>query len=222
MTYRIFTDATADFSMKMMNELPGFSVFPMDITLGGIPYTYGPGGNISVSEFYAKQRSGKFASTSQINPVTYLQGFREYLQQGMDILYLCFSSGLSGTYQAACMCAEELRDEFPERKIYCIDTLCASVGEGFFVREALRKQAEGMKIEELVHWVIEYRLKVCHWFTVDTFEHLRHGGRVSAATASIGTVLNIKPLLHVSNSGHLEERKSPVVKRKQWPVRSIT
>lgn len=209
MSYRIFTDATADFSEEMMAGLPEVTVIPMEITLGGIGYTYGPGGDIEVPEFYAAQRGGKFASTSQINPVTYFRYFSEALRQGEDILYLCFSSGLSGTFQTAQLCAEELREEFPNRTIICIDTRCASVGEGFLVREAARQQADGMNLEDLVSWVEAHKLQVCHWFTVDTFEHLKHGGRVSAATAVLGTALQIKPMLHVSEAGALEVAEKP-------------
>ena len=107
------------------------------------------------------------------------------------------------------MAAEELREVYPERKIVCIDTLCASVGEGFLVREAARRQAGGMSLDELAAWVEENKLKVCHWFTVDTFEHLKHGGRVGAVSAAVGGVLNIKPLLHVTEKGVLEVAKKP-------------
>ena len=204
MSYRIFTDATADLSPELSAGLPEFSVVPMDLTLGERPYTYGPGGNITVDVFYAAQRAGQFASTSQINPAVYLRCFGEALRQGEDVLYLGFSSGMSGTLQIARLCARELEGQYPGRRVLCVDTLCASVGEGFLVREAARKQKEGLSLEELAAWVEERKLQVCHWFTVDTFEHLRHGGRVSGAAAAMGTLLNIKPMLHVSAAGTLE------------------
>ena len=134
--------------------------------------------------------------------------------QGMDVLYLGFSSGMSGCMQSAGITAEELKEKYPERKIICIDTLCASVGEGFLVLEAAARQAEGMEIEELALWVRENRLKVCHWFTVDTFDHLKHGGRVGAASAAVGTMLGIKPMLHVDGEGKLAVMEKPRGQRK--------
>lgn len=207
--YRIITDATADMTPEMLIGLPEVDIIPMDITLGEDAYTYGPGGNITVEEFYAAQRGGKFATTSQINPTVYLEYFEACLQRGEDVLYLCFTSGLSGTYQAAVICAEELQGKYPEGRVVCIDTLCASVGEGFLVREALRKQKEGLTLDEMVQWVNDHRQKVCHWFTVDTFEHLKHGGRVSGAAAMMGTLLQIKPMLHVSMEGKLDVAEKP-------------
>lgn len=209
MSYRIFTDATADLTGELLAELPEVEVIHMDITLGDRGYTYGPGGDLTTEKFYAAQRAGQFASTSQINPAVYFRHFEPWLAAGTDVLYLCFSSGMSATYQTACLCAEELREWYPARKICCLDTLCASVGEGFLVREAARKQAEGLSLEELAAWVEERRLRVCHWFTVDTFDHLKHGGRVSGAAAAVGTLLQIKPMLHVSQAGALEVAEKP-------------
>ena len=208
-SYQIFTDATADLSENLMEGLPRVEVIPMQIQLDGQEYTYGPGGNITAGEFFAAQRSGKFAMTSSINPGTYFEVFEPCLESGKDILYLCFSSGLSGTIRSAQLCIQELWQEHPERNVLCIDTLCASAGEGFLVREAARKQAEGMSLSELAGWVVEHRLKVCHWFTVDSLEHLKRGGRVGAATAAVGTMLHVKPMLHVDERGNLEVIDKP-------------
>lgn len=207
--YQLFTDATADMSSELLAGLPPVEIIPMQVEIGGHEYTYGPSGNITVAEFYRLQREGNFATTSQINPEIYLQCFEPCLQQGIDILYLCFTSGMSGTFQAAQLSIQELQEKYPERKIICIDTLCASAGEGFLVRETLKKQAEGLTIEELSAWVIERRMQVCHWFTVDVFDHLRHGGRVSAAAAVVGAALQIKPLLHVDQEGKLVVAEKP-------------
>ena len=164
--------------------------------------------------FYRLQREGNFASTSQIDPSVYFSCFEPYLRQGLDIVYLCFSSGMSGTYRSAMVCMEDLREAFPERTIVCVDTLCASAGEGFLVREAARKQQEGLDIHQLAQWVTEHRLEVCHWSTVDVFEHLRHGGRVSAAAAVAGSALHIKPLLHVDEQGCLQVKGKPRGRKK--------
>lgn len=162
MGYQIFTDATADMCEEMLEGLPHIEVIPMEILVGDEVFVYGPGGSLTVSEFYEMQRNGKFASTSQIGPDTYKNVFEPYLQKGTDIFYLCFSSGMSGTINSANLTISELEETYPKRKIICIDTLCGSVGEGLLVREAARKQAEGMELAELVQWVMEHRLKVCH------------------------------------------------------------
>ncbi len=208
-SYRLFTDATSDITEKFMQGLPEVGVVPMNVEIGGRDYTYGPGGNITVEEFYSLQRDGNFATTSQINPETYREVFEPALKDGFDIIYLCFSSGLSGTIQSAMLTIDELKSDYPERKIVCIDTLCASLGEGFLVREAAKKQAEGLDFDGMVKWVEDRRLKVCHWFTVDIFDHLKHGGRVSGVTAAAGTLLQIKPLLHVDDEGRLEVMGKP-------------
>lgn len=209
MGYQIITDATADMSEEMLSGFPQIEIIPMEVIVGDESYVYGPSGNLTVEQFYAMQREGRYASTTQITPEAFKTAFEPYLQKGQDVLYLGFSSGMSGTMNSANICAMELEEIYPERKIICVDTLCGSVGEGLLVREAARKQAEGMEVEELAEWVTEHRLEVCHWFTVDTFSHLLHGGRVSAVSAAAGTVLNIKPLLHINDEGKLQVVEKP-------------
>lgn len=212
--YQIFTDATSDLAPELTAGLPSVEMIPMNVEIGGTEYSYGSPEGITAKEFYRLQRAGNFATTSQINPTIYFKHFEPCLRQGTDILYLCFSSGLSGTYQSAFLAVEELQQEYPERRIICIDTLAAAVGEGFLVREAAKKQREGLSIDELASWVMEHRLEVCHWFTVDTFTHLKHGGRVSGAAAAMGTALQIKPLLHVDSEGKLQAVEKPRGRKK--------
>lgn len=212
--YRIFTDATADFSPVMMRDLPKVEMVPMDVTVGETSFVYGPGGDLTVRHFYEMQRAGQFASTSQINPEAYRAAFLSALAEGYDVLYLGFSSGLSGTVNSARLAMDMLLDEFPDRGLFAVDTLCASVGEAFLVREAARMQAQGMGIDELAAWVEENRLRVCHWFTVDGFEHLKRGGRVSATAAMVGQMLDIKPMLHVDGEGKLKVAKKPRGRRR--------
>lgn len=207
--YQIFTDATADCSPQWLQSLPSIGVIPMRVEIGGREYTYGPDGTITAEDFYTIQKAGNYANTSQISPIYYFRAFEPVLRSGSDILYLCFSSGMSGTFQSAQVCAEDLREKYPERTILCLDTLCASVGEGFLVCEAAQRQAEGYALEELADWVTQHRLEVCHWFTVDVFDHLRRGGRVSAGAAVLGTALQIKPLLHVNLDGELAVVEKP-------------
>lgn len=214
MTYQIITDATADLNDELLSGLPEVRIIPMNVQVNGREYLFGPGGNIDCDEFYAFLRSGQFASTSQINPATYREYFEPILQEGRDLLYLCFSSGLSKTLESARMAIAELQEEYPERTILCLDTLCAAVGEGLFVMEAARKQMQGMDIHSLYNWLEEHRLNLCHWVTVDTFDHLKHGGRVSATSAGMGTLLGIKPLIHVDENGKLVAVGKPRGKKK--------
>lgn len=214
MNYQIFTDATVDLSNDLLAGLPPLQIIPMQVTICGQEYTYGPDGDLDVEDFYRMQREGNFASTSQINPAVYRDYFEPALKQGKDILYLCFSSGLSGTIQSARVCIDELKEEYPDRRIICIDTLCGSVGQALLVHEALKKQAEGYSMKELVIWIEEHKQKICHWFTVDRFEHLKHGGRVSGAAAAFGTVLQIKPMLRINDVGTLEVVEKPRGHRK--------
>jgi DegV family protein with EDD domain len=201
--YQIITDATADLTEEYLREL-GVDMIPMELDLDGQPFTFLPGrGNITPEEFYDALHQGRWGRTSQINPAVYESYFESYLSQGIDLIYLCFSSGLSGTVQTARVCMEQLAEKYPQRKLLCIDSLCASVGEGFLVAAAAQRQKMGMGLCDLGRWLEENRLKVCHWFTVDDLQHLRRGGRVSSATAIMGTALQIKPVMHVDNEGHL-------------------
>ena len=214
MTYQIITDATADLNDELLTGLPEVRIIPMNVEVGGREYLYGPGGNIECGGFYTFLRNGAFASTSQINPAVYREHFEAIVKEGKDVLYLCFTSGLSGTIQSARMAIAELQEEYPDRTILCLDTLCAAVGEGLFVMEAARKQMEGMQIHELYRWLEDHRMNLCHWVTVDTFDHLKHGGRVSATSAAMGTILGIKPLIHVDGSGKLVAVGKPRGKKK--------
>lgn len=209
MGYQIFTDATADLTDEMIFGLPNVEIIPMEVMVGGGVYTYGPKGNLTVKQFYKMLRDGAFASTSQISPQNYRACFEPYLEAGQDVLYLGFSSGMSGTMNSAMICKQELEEEYPDRKIICVDTLAASLGEALLVCEAAKKQAGGLDIEEVAMWAAAHTLNVCHWCTVDTFEHLKHGGRVSNATAVAGNILNIKPLLYVDDDGRLKVIEKP-------------
>ncbi|MDO4732840.1 MAG: DegV family protein, partial [Bacillota bacterium] len=140
---------------------------------------------------------------SAVNTAAFLQAMEPVLQEGRDILYMGFSSGLSSTFSASVTAVAELQERYPERKIYAFDTLCASLGQGLLVYLAAQKKAAGASIDEVLAYLEETRLNLCHWFTVDDLNHLRRGGRLSATTAVVGTVLNIKPVLHVDDEGRL-------------------
>lgn len=201
--FKIISDATCDLPVKIIEqyEIP---VIPMQFTMSGTVYTHYPDAReMDFHTFYQRTKNGEMSVTSQINASVYQEYFEPFLKQGQDILYICFSSALSSTYQSSLIAAEELRSRYPERKIYCIDSKCASVGEGMLVYAAAKKKAEGMGVEELAAWTEKERDHACHWFTVDDLNHLKRGGRVSTVTAVVGTALGIKPILHVDANGEL-------------------
>lgn len=198
----IFTESTTDFSPEMINEL-GLIVLPLQYRIGEDTYFDKVGGGLSIVEFYNKLRQGESATTAQVNPGAFEDEFEKVLKEGKDILYIGFSSGLSGTYNSSLIAKDALQDKYPDRKIICIDSLCASMGEGLYVWYAAKMRDEGKSIEEAANWLEENKLNLCHWFTVDDLNHLKRGGRVSPTVAFVGTLLGIKPVLHVDNEGHL-------------------
>lgn len=200
MSYQILTDSCCDFPPQRYREL-GLISLPLSITFRG--ETYPDRNDDSLRDMYAGLRAGEAASTAAANPQQWEEALEPVLASGEDALILAFSSGLSTTYQSAVIAAEELKDEYPDRKIQVIDTLCASMGQGLLVWYACKKRDEGLSLDEVAQWVLDNRLHLCHWFTVDDLMYLKRGGRISAATALVGTMLQIKPLLHVDDEGHL-------------------
>ena len=207
--YIIMTDSCCDLTDQMARELE-LEVLPLTMTMDGEEYPNTLDGRyITNEEFYKRLRAGKTSTTAAANVGQFEDAMRAVLGRGQDILCLCFSSALSTTYQSAVIAAENVAPDFPERTIRVIDTLSASRGQGLLVYLAAQKKKEGLTLSQLGDWVEDNKLHICHWFTVDMFDHLRHGGRVSAAAAAIGTVLQIKPMLHVSNDGKLEVVEKP-------------
>ena len=200
MSYQIITDSCCDFTKEMYEKL-GLAVVPLMVNFRG--QTFPDRNDESLKDMYAGLRAGEVATTSAANPGQWQELMEPYLQKGEDLLVLAFSSGLSTTYQSASMAADELRTMYPDRTISVVDSLCASLGEGLLAYYACKKRDEGMPLRELTQWLLDNRLHLCHWFTVDDLMYLKRGGRVSAATAIVGTMLNIKPVLHVDNEGHL-------------------
>ena len=153
--------------------------------------------------FYDQMRAGADVKTMQVNPEQAKAYFEEYLKNGVEVLYLAFSSGLSGSYNSALLAAEELKETYPDLRVVVVDTLCASLGQGLLTHYAVIMKETGRSLDEIVSWVEENKLHLCHMFTVDDLNHLYRGGRVSKTAAVLGTVLNIKPLLHVDDAGKL-------------------
>ena len=201
--YVLITDSSADLSQEMVQEL-GVTVLPLSFTIQGKTYrNYPDNREMDLPLFYDMLRAGELATTSAVNVAEYTQAVEPILQEGKDVLILAFSSGLSSTYQASVLAAEELREKYPDRKIYTVDTLCASLGQGLLVYLAAQEQRKGKSIEEVRDWAEETKLHLCHQFTVDDLHFLKRGGRISATTAVVGSMLQIKPVLHVDNEGHL-------------------
>lgn len=201
--YVIVTDSTTDLNPNLVKDLK-LEVLPLHFNINGKMYgDYSDGRDISLKSFYNKLRNGEISTTSQVNPEDFLTSFKFYLENGLDIIYISFSSALSSTYSSAVIAANELKSQFPDRKIAVIDSLCASLGEGLLVYLAVKRKQSGASFEELESWINDNKLKVCHWFTVDDLHHLKRGGRVSSTSAILGSMLNIKPILHVDDSGRL-------------------
>ena len=199
--YVITVNSTVDLPKEWLEERH-VPVFPLKYTIED--KTYEDMSGLSSKEFFQKLREGKMATTTQINPEQAKESFEPLLKEGKDILHLGFSSGLSGTYNSMRIAAEELKEEYPDRKLIVIDTLCACLGEGLLLYYALKRKSEGMSIDELAEWVEENKLNICHDVTVDDLNHLHRGGRISKATAVVGTMVKIKPIIHMDNQGKLQ------------------
>ena len=201
--YVIVTDSSADLPASLVREL-GVEVLPLSFTVQGKTYhNYPDDREMDPKVFYKMLRDGEMATTSAVNVAEYTAMLEPLLQAGKDVLVLAFSSGLSTTYQSSVIAVNELAEQYPDRKICTVDTLCASMGQGLMVWLAVQEQRKGKSLEEVRDWVEENKLHLCHWFTVDDLHFLKRGGRISAATAVVGTMLSIKPVLHVDDEGHL-------------------
>ena len=215
----IVTDSSCDMSAQMAQELE-LQVAPLSVLLDGRTYkNYLDGREIAFSDFYAALRAGKQAKTSAVNIEDFMQLFTPILEAGKDILYLGFSSALSATYQYGASAMQMLSESYPQRKLYAVDTLCASLGQGLLIYHAVMKKRAGLPIEQVRDFVEENKLHLCHWFTVDDLHFLKRGGRISAATELIGTMLNIKPVMHVDDEGHLV--KVEIAKGRKGSIRRL-
>ncbi|MCI8835139.1 MAG: DegV family protein [Ruminococcus sp.] len=199
--YVITVNSTVDLPKEWLEERH-VSVLPMKYTIDGETYVDMEG--LSAKEFFAKLREGKMSVTSQVNPEEAKSYFESFLKEGKDVLHLSFSSALSGTYNSMRIAKEELEEIYPEAKIIIIDTLCACMGEGLLLYKALQQKEAGKNIEEVAEWVEENKLHICHNVTVDDLHHLHRGGRISKATAVLGTMVQIKPIIYMAPDGSLQ------------------
>ena len=199
--YVITVNSTVDLPEEWLKERH-VPVVPLRYTIDGTTYTDMEG--LSAKEFFAKLREGKMSVTSQVNPEEAAEALEPYVKEGKDILHLGFSSGLSGTLNSMRIGAQMLEEKYPGSKVIVIDTLCACLGEGLLLYYALKEKAKGKTMEEVARWVEDNKLHICHNVTVDDLNHLHRGGRVSKTTAVIGTLVQIKPIIHMDNAGKLQ------------------
>ena len=200
-TYAIVTDSCCDFTREQYEKLNLIWV-PLTLRYKGEEID-GFTEPAELHDFYDGIRSGEMPTTAAVNPDTWAKAMEIALKEGKDVLCMTFTSALSTTHQSAVIAAEELREKYPERKILVVDTLCAALGQGLLVHYACEKRDEGYSLEQLHRWVEENKLHICHWVTVDDLDHLKRGGRISAATAFVGGMLGIKPIIHVDDEGRL-------------------
>jgi DegV family protein with EDD domain len=199
----IFTDSTADLPAALADELE-LRILPFSFRLDGHEYrNYADNRELSPKEFYDALRDGKQSSTSLVTYFMYHEAFESCLKEGKDILYLCFSSGLSGSYEQALRVAADLKTAYPERKTEVLDTLCASLGQGLFAYYAAKEKQKGRSIDEVRDYAKALIPRLCHWFSVTDLGYLRRGGRLSGASAFVGTILGIKPILHLDDDGKI-------------------
>ncbi|HIX47927.1 MAG TPA: DegV family protein [Candidatus Mediterraneibacter caccavium] len=199
--YVITVNSTVDLPKEWLEERH-VPVVPLKYTIDGETYTDMEG--LSAKEFFAKLREGKMSVTSQVNPEEAAELLEPYVKDGKDVLHLGFSSGLSGTLNSMRIAGQMLEEKYPEAKVIVIDTLCACLGEGLILYKALQQKAMGKTIDETAQWVEENKLHICHNVTVDDLNHLHRGGRVSKTTAVLGTLVQIKPIIHMDDNGKLQ------------------
>lgn len=196
----ISADSTVDLPKQFLEEKQ-VPVVSLSYIIDGATYKDGEG--LTSKEFYDKIREGAMPTTSQVNPEQARDLFEPILKEGKDILHIAFTSGLSGTYNSCRIAAEELREEYPDRKIVVVDSLCAASGGGLLLYKALELKEKGKSFDEIATWVEDNKLHVCHDVTVDDLFHLHRGGRVSKTSAVLGTIIKIKPIIHVNDEGKL-------------------
>ena len=199
--YVITVNSTVDLPKEWLEER-NVPVVPLRYTMDG--QTYEDMNGLTAKEFFDKLREGKMSVTSQVNPEEAKEALEPFVKAGTDVLHLAFSSGLSGTCNSMKIAGEELQEEYPEAKVIVIDTLCACLGEGLLLYKALQQKAAGKTIQETADWVEENKLHICHDVTVDDLNHLHRGGRISKATAVVGTMVKIKPIIHMDDNGKLQ------------------
>ncbi len=201
--YVLVSDSTCDLPVDVVKEL-GVKILPFSYSINEeVFHYYLDERDGDVSDFYNRLRDGDMPITSQVNVQAYVDLFEEIIKAGKDVLYVAFSSGLSGSYQTSRLAVDMVKEDYPEAKIISVDSLSASIGEGIFLYEIAKLKNDGMDIDTLAKWIEDKRLDVRHWFMVEDLFHLSRGGRLSAVGAVVGSALKIKPILSVDEEGKL-------------------
>ncbi len=213
MSIKIITDSSCDLGINFIEE-NNIELIPLLLNLDGETLKDDLGKSLGYREFYEKLRAGSMPSTSQINIYTFEEKFKELLDKGYEILYIGLSSALSGTFNSANMARNNILEENPNAKIAVVDSISVSMGLGMLIKKACKMIEEGKMLEDIVQWIEENKNKVIHAILVDDLKHLKRGGRVSASTAAVGSILNIKPLLKLNNSGAVEASEKIKGKKK--------
>lgn len=203
MSFEIVTDSSSNLTDELIEKYKLHILSLMFRVNGKEYYSYEKGKKTELKQFYTMMRNKEEITTTLIDINTCTPIFEEILEQGNDLLYIGFSSALSGSFQAASMVLEDLKSTYPDRTILSVDTLGASLGEGLLVYHAAKLREQGKNINEVYNWVLDNRLHLCHWFTVDDLFFLKRGGRVSGSAAVLGTILGVKPIMHMDNEGRL-------------------
>lgn len=211
--FHIITDSGSDLPEEYFQK-NGVECMKLGFIMNGVEYHGEEGQDISLQDFYNRLRGGELPTTYQITPEIAKEHIEKALKKGQDVLVVAFSSGLSGTAGSFFTAQKQLLEEYPERKIFVVDSLCASLGQGLLVHYVVEKADSGASIEETYEYAEELKLHIDHQFTVNDLFHLKRGGRVSSTTAVVGTMLNIKPTLHVSNEGKLTATGKVMGRRK--------
>lgn len=199
--YIVTVNSTVDVPKEWLKER-NVPFVPLKYTIDGETYQDMMG--LSSKDFFDKLREGKMSVTSQVNPEEAKEALEPFLKEGKDILHLAFSSGLSGTCGSMQIAAAELKEKYPDREIIVVDTLCACMGEALLLYYVLKRKSEGMTVKEAADWAEEHKLNICHNVTIDDLYHLQRGGRVSKTVAVFGSMVQIKPMIHMDNEGKLQ------------------
>lgn len=217
--YTIITDSCADLNPAVAAQWENLRILPLNYTLSGTTRPDAMGEERVTRDFYARLRAGESCTTSQISPDEFYEAYKPYVEAGEPLLCVHFSSALSGTYNSACIARDMLLEEHPDAQIEVVDTLAASAGQGLVVSDAVDNRAKGMDIHQNAQWLREHLQMYAHWFTVDDLHFLKRGGRCSPSAAFFGSILSIKPVLHVSSKGKLIARSK--VRGRQQALRAI-
>nr|MCR5451009.1 DegV family protein [Lachnospiraceae bacterium] len=211
--YILSCSSSADLSDEWFNKR-GIVYVCFHFNLGGIDYPDDMGKTVSSDELFRRMNDGEDTKTSQITVSEYTEHFEKYLKEGKDVIHVCLSTGITGTYNSACVARDTLAEEYPDRKIYVIDSLSASSGFGLLVELMADKRDEGMNIDELYNWTEKNKKKLIHWFFSSDLTFFIRGGRISKTSGTIGNILNICPLMNVDSTGHLIVREKVRTKKK--------